>query len=186
MSTASARTSAQRAPDTWKRKFNGLQSQGVLRLKELEQENLQLKRLLAERDLEIDTVRSLARKTAGRFRAGFGSAVFEGVGRHSTMGLPHHEPVDLDALLHPSPDRNGALRECLRAVARLDIGYRLARALLLPQFGVLNPKHIYRLWKQERLALKKHTRKRHSGAKVPLSPQVLTQYGASTSGTTPA
>ena len=32
------------------------------RLKELEQENSQLKRLLAERDLEIDAVRSLLRK----------------------------------------------------------------------------------------------------------------------------
>lgn len=46
----------------WKRKYNGLQSQDVRRLKELEQENSQLKRLLAERDLEVDAVRSLLRK----------------------------------------------------------------------------------------------------------------------------
>jgi putative transposase len=47
---------------TWKRKYGGLESQDVRRLKELEQENSQLKRLLAERDLEIDAVRNLLRK----------------------------------------------------------------------------------------------------------------------------
>lgn len=70
----------------------------------------------------------------------------------------------------PAPDRNAQLRASLRAVARPGIGYRLARALLLPELGVLNPKRIYRLWKQERLALKRCTKKkRRSGAKVPLS-----------------
>ncbi len=47
---------------TWKRKYGALQSQDVRRLKELEQENSQLKRLLAERDLEVDAVRNLLRK----------------------------------------------------------------------------------------------------------------------------
>lgn len=47
---------------TWKRKYGGMETQDVRRLKELEQENSQLKRLLAERDLEIDVVRSLFRK----------------------------------------------------------------------------------------------------------------------------
>lgn len=47
---------------TWKRKYAGMQSQDVRRLKELEQENSQLKRLLAERDLEVDAVRNLLRK----------------------------------------------------------------------------------------------------------------------------
>jgi len=47
---------------TWKRKYGGLQSQDVRRLKELELENSQLKRLLAERDLEVDAVRNLLRK----------------------------------------------------------------------------------------------------------------------------
>ena len=55
---------------TWKRKFNGLQSQDVRRLKELEQENSQLKRLLAERDLEIDAVRCLVRKNGWALPSG--------------------------------------------------------------------------------------------------------------------
>ena len=47
---------------TWKRKYGGMEMQDVRRLKDLEQENRQLKRLLAERDLEVDAVRSLLRK----------------------------------------------------------------------------------------------------------------------------
>ncbi len=49
---------------TWKRKYGGMEAQDVRRLRELEQENSQLKRLLAERDLEINAVRSLFRKNA--------------------------------------------------------------------------------------------------------------------------
>jgi len=46
----------------WKRKYGGLESEDVRRLKELERENGQLKRLLAERDLEVDAIRKLFRK----------------------------------------------------------------------------------------------------------------------------
>ena len=46
----------------WKRKYSGLQTEDLRALRELERENAQLKRLLAERDLEIDAVRALFRK----------------------------------------------------------------------------------------------------------------------------
>lgn len=69
----------------------------------------------------------------------------------------------------PAPNRNEELRQRLREVARPGLGYRMARALLLPQFGVLNHKRVYRLWKQERLARKKTRKKRRTGATVPLA-----------------
>lgn len=69
----------------------------------------------------------------------------------------------------PVEEHNRELREHLRQVARPGIGYRLARALLLPQFGVLNHKRVYRLWKQEQLGLKKRTKKRRTGATAPVS-----------------
>jgi len=47
---------------TWKRKYAGLNTEDLRQLRELERENAQLKRLLAERDLEIDAVRALFRK----------------------------------------------------------------------------------------------------------------------------
>ena len=46
----------------WKRKFGALQTSDVKRLRELERENARLKRLLAERDLDIDILRELASK----------------------------------------------------------------------------------------------------------------------------
>jgi putative transposase len=46
----------------WKRKYAGLQIDDLKQLRELERENAQLKRLLAERDLEIDAVKALFRK----------------------------------------------------------------------------------------------------------------------------
>lgn len=69
----------------------------------------------------------------------------------------------------PAPDRNKELRQRLREVARPGLGYRMARALVLPQFGALNHKRVCRLWKQEHLARKKTRKKRRSGATVPLA-----------------
>ena len=46
----------------WKRKVGALQANDVKRLRELERENARLKRLLAERDLDIDILREVASK----------------------------------------------------------------------------------------------------------------------------
>ena len=46
----------------WKRKYAGMQADDVRQLRDLERENMQLKKLLAERDLEIDAVKALFRK----------------------------------------------------------------------------------------------------------------------------
>ena len=46
----------------WKRKYGSMAEPDVKRLKELEKENARLKRLLAERDLEIDVVREFLQK----------------------------------------------------------------------------------------------------------------------------
>lgn len=48
----------------WKRKYSGLETDDVRRLRELERENEQLKILLAERDLEISAVKKMFRKNA--------------------------------------------------------------------------------------------------------------------------
>jgi len=46
----------------WRRKFGGLQVSEVRRMRELERETARLKRLLAERDLEIDALKELLAK----------------------------------------------------------------------------------------------------------------------------
>lgn len=46
----------------WKRKYGSMAEPDVKRLKELEKENARLKRLLAERDVEIDVMKEFIEK----------------------------------------------------------------------------------------------------------------------------
>ncbi|HXG59944.1 MAG TPA: transposase [Planctomycetota bacterium] len=46
----------------WRRKYQGLSISEARRLRELEKENQRLKRLLAQRDLEIDAIQEVLRK----------------------------------------------------------------------------------------------------------------------------
>jgi putative transposase len=47
---------------TWKRRFGTLEASDVKRLKALEAENARLKKLVAERDLEIEVMKEIAAK----------------------------------------------------------------------------------------------------------------------------
>ena len=47
---------------TWRRRFGELQPADVKRLRSLELENSKLKKLIAERDLEIDTMKEINRR----------------------------------------------------------------------------------------------------------------------------
>jgi putative transposase len=47
---------------TWRRRFGTLEPADVRRLRQLEVENAKLKKIVAERDLEIDTVKEIARR----------------------------------------------------------------------------------------------------------------------------
>ncbi len=46
----------------WRKRFGKLEAVDVRRLRQLEQENAKLKKLVAERDLEIDVMKEVARK----------------------------------------------------------------------------------------------------------------------------
>jgi transposase-like protein len=46
----------------WRKRFGALEPADVKRLRQLEQENAKLKKLVAERDLEIEAMREVARK----------------------------------------------------------------------------------------------------------------------------
>ena len=47
---------------TWRQRFGGFQANDVRRLKQLEAENARLKKLVAERDLEIEIMKEVAAK----------------------------------------------------------------------------------------------------------------------------
>lgn len=46
----------------WRKRYGKLESVDVRRLRQLEQENSKLKKLIAERDLEIDVMKEIGRK----------------------------------------------------------------------------------------------------------------------------
>lgn len=46
----------------WRRKYGGLEVNEAKKLREMEQENARLKRLLAERDLEVDALKEVLSK----------------------------------------------------------------------------------------------------------------------------
>lgn len=48
----------------WRKRYGGMETSDVRRLRELERENSRLKRLLAERDLELDAMKELASKNS--------------------------------------------------------------------------------------------------------------------------
>lgn len=60
---------------TWRRRFGELQPADVKRLRQLEIENAKLKRIVAERYLEIDTMREINRVESWR--------IHEALSRHS-------------------------------------------------------------------------------------------------------
>ena len=47
---------------TWRKRFGTLQARDVRRLKQLETENARLKKLIAERDLEIEVMKEINAK----------------------------------------------------------------------------------------------------------------------------
>ena len=47
---------------TWRKRFGEMDANEVKRLRELEQENARLKKLVAERDLELDVMKEIAAK----------------------------------------------------------------------------------------------------------------------------
>ena len=62
----------------WRKKFGSLKENEVKRLRELGKENLRLKRLLAERDVELDVVREFLQKSK------------QSSGEAKSGGVPNH------------------------------------------------------------------------------------------------
>jgi putative transposase len=50
----------------WRKRYGQLESADVKRLRQLEQENAKLKKLIAQRDLEIDVMKEISRKNGRR------------------------------------------------------------------------------------------------------------------------
>lgn len=61
-SVAKAHGVSEQSLYTWRQRFGGMAASDVKRLRQLEQENARLKKLVAERDLEIEVMKEIAIK----------------------------------------------------------------------------------------------------------------------------
>ena len=89
----------------WRRKFGGMEPNQVSELKRIMQENARLKKIVAERDLEIEVMKEIAAKQPTRSAAGrrisanAGREIRHKPGIEPATGLPaagaHASPADV-------------------------------------------------------------------------------------------
>jgi putative transposase len=72
---------------TWRKRFGALRADDVRRLKQLESENARLKKLVAERDLEIEVMKEINAKNGERAGSPFPSGVCDGPQPVAAAGL---------------------------------------------------------------------------------------------------
>ncbi|WAM25162.1 IS3 family transposase [Myxococcus sp. NMCA1] len=149
----------------WRQKFGGMEAGDATRLKELEKENARLKKLLAERDLEIEVMKEISNKkmvSAPVRRRQVRYAMGKGVSQRRACALLKVARSSLGYASRKEA-KDAALVAQLRDIARVRprFGYRRAWALLRHEGPAVNVKRVHRLWRKEGLALsRRRPRKR--------------------------
>jgi len=72
---------------TWRKRFGAFQADDVCRLKQLEQENARLKKLVVERDLELEVMKEIAAKKGRRAGSPLGCGIRDGPRPVAAAGL---------------------------------------------------------------------------------------------------
>ncbi len=158
---------------TWRTWFGGMEVSEAKRLKEFEDENAKLKKLLAEQMLDAAAMRELRSKD-GRARYVSRDAVAH---LRAVMGLSDRRAcsivgADRKIVRYRSrrpPDTE--LRARLRELAnkRRPFGYRRLFILLRREGEPSGVKHIHRLYREEWLSVRKRrTRRKAVGARAPI------------------
>ena len=152
----------------WRKRFGGLQSNDVRRLKQLEAENARLKKLVAERDLEIEVMKEVAAKNGERAGSSASSCVWPGAWSLGTTGLHAVLGGAIGAALPGPQDGEGRGRD------RADAGAvgAISALWLSPHPYLSRPRRArmsvgraYRLWRAAGLQLpRKRPRKRVAAA----------------------
>ena len=165
----------------WRNQYGGMKADDAKRLRELERENARLGRIVADKELEIDALKEIARGTGKPVAPARGGPHVAG-----PLGSRRREAVRM--LQDPSDCRNGghagspastaprqrrlpargrgddALRTELHAFSRGHPrwGYRRAWATLREEGWSMNRKRVQRLWREEglRVPLKRRKRQR--------------------------
>ncbi|UGY29409.1 MULTISPECIES: IS3 family transposase [Bradyrhizobium] len=158
----------------WKAKFGGLEVSEAKRLKTLEDENTRLKRLLADAMLDNAALKDLGgkemvtpaakRKAVAHLRDAFGMSerrACKAIGC-CRMTMRYQTTRADDA----------GLRQRMRAIAheRRRFGYRRLHVLLKREGYVINHKKLFRLYREEKLAVRRRGgRRRAIGTRAPMT-----------------
>jgi HTH-like domain/Transposase len=158
----------------WRAQCGGLKADDVRRLKELEGENARLKRIVADKELQLQALTELGGGTgepgppaSRRHSPAAGVGVSQGwacrlVGQHRST--QRHQPIQ--------PDRDRALCEALRRLSRAHPrwGYRRAHAQLCSQGWRVNRTAIHHLWREEGLRVPARRRNANASVSRPVRP----------------
>ncbi|TIL68271.1 IS3 family transposase [Mesorhizobium sp.] len=157
----------------WKARFGGMDVSEARRLKALEDENTRLKRLLADAMLDNAALKDLLGKkmvTPAAEREGVAHlrTAFEMSERRAckTIGC-----CRMTVRHKASSGDDGDLRERMKAIAheRRRFGYRRLHVLLRREGYVVNHKRLFRLYRKEKLAVRRRGgRKRAIGTRAPM------------------
>ncbi|MBZ4691110.1 MAG: family transposase [Cereibacter sp.] len=158
----------------WRSKYGGMEVSEAKRLKQLEDENSRLKKLLAESMMDVSTLREMLGKKllrpSSRRSAVTWAMTEKGYSQRRACRL-----VGIDPRVHryrsSRPDDAG-LRRRLRELSgeRRRFGYRRLHILLEREGWEVNWKKFYRIYREERLTVRKRGgRKRALGTRAPMA-----------------
>ncbi|MGH6952056.1 MAG: IS3 family transposase [Vitreimonas sp.] len=161
---------------TWRKRFGTFEANDVRRLRQLEAENAKLKKLVAERDLEIEVMKEIAAKklvSVPARRAGVNYATGKGLSQRRACTLLR---VGRSALGYASrksaKDAPALARMAELAALYPRYGYRRIAIFLRRDGHAMSFSRAHRLWRQARLQVpRKRPRKRvASGRPRPNAP----------------
>ncbi|WP_156309884.1 IS3 family transposase [Novosphingobium sp. AAP93] len=155
-----------------KAKYGGLEVSDARRLRQLEDENGKLKRLLAESVLDNAILKDLLGKgltTPGQRRdAALGVMRYYQVSQRRACVLIG---VDPKTVRRERPPDHAEIREEMREIAamRRRFGYRRVGVMLERKGHIMNHKKLYRLYREEGLSVRRRRgRKRARGSRTPM------------------
>ncbi|MBN9597823.1 MAG: IS3 family transposase [Afipia sp.] len=158
----------------WRSRYGGMEISEARKLKALEEENRKLKKLLAESMLDVSTLKEMLGKkllTPSLRRRAVTWAVSEkSYSQRRACNLVGLQPKIYRYASTRSDD--AALRIKLKELAsqRRRFGYRRLGLLLARQGIRINHKKLYRLYREERLSVRKRGgRKRALGTRAPMT-----------------
>ena len=136
----------------WRKHFGSLEPTDIKRLRQLEQENGRLKKMVADRDLEIDVLKEITRKNGRRTRAPgsrsrmHARAVCRAAGRAPCSSSPGRHSAINRVWWPGMPLPLAVMRRLAAQYPRY--GYRRIRIFLKREGHAMSPDRTHRLWRQ--------------------------------------